>query len=614
MPGVPKKRGRPSKADIAARQAIKASQEAAKAQAAAGKAAAEHGAVPVPTADLDPPTQHSASVAPAVTAAATQNAAKAAAAKAAGKKPTVAVAPPELTGKAGKPKPPASKGRALVGDAQKPSTAVADKQKLQQLGKHVSQAVEDDSDEGNGISHVSEDVPVSVPAAAASKPGGSKRLKRLRKQQPGAQTDKEQAKQHAVEHDDTAPAKAHAVHSQGSELSHEQRVSVGEPKNVEVMVDAVGLLLDPVDAGCARARPWMKHTQKAAEEAQAAEQAQAAAEASAKLTEVNDTSTAQPRSAATAVAQDPTAVAANQDSIGQVGSGGSGPAGVGGQSAQNKFHGRLGATEAEQQPQQQDQHSEVQRQHAPRGSRTSPRSPPPLPATQPKHADSRTGTSQPRGGTSHPNQPPAGRNGNASGDRHTQHRQVEDKFEEAPASPSNEARSGDSSDNATVQHGVGHTGESSEALPASMKSSKPAVQQQQQQHQPPTSSISEQAIHSAAGNTKPGTAQLALCQTLYPCENSIGSFSTEICVLAQFVVFGLRSRNGAVWGNRQLVPTTLSVQSPTSVTGAHRLMHYAGCPVTSILCSTCFVLHSAAPACSTMSSHAGQTFQDGTNW
>lgn len=531
---MPKKRGRPSRADIAARQALKASQEAAKAQAAAGRAAAEHAAVPVPTADLDPPTQQSASVAPDATAAVTQNAAKAAAAKAAAKKPRVAVAPPELTGHASKPKPPASKGRPLAGDAQKPGTAAADTQNLQKLGRHVSQAVEDDDeDEGNGISHISDDVPVPVPVpAAAPKPGGSKRLKRLRKQQPGAQTDKAQAKQHAVEHDDAAPAKAHVVHSQGSGLSREQRVSVGEPKTVEVMVDAVGLLLEPVDAGCARARPWVKHTQKAAEEAQAAERAQTAAEASPKLTEVNDTSTGQPRSAAAAAAQDPRAVAATQDSIGQVGSGGSGLAGAAEQSAQNKFHGRASAAEAHQQAQQQDQHSEVQRQHAPRGSRTSPRSPPPLPApTQPKHADSRTGTSQPRGGSSQRTQPPPGRNGNASGDRRTQHRQVEDKFQETPASPSDGARSGDSSDNATVQHGVGHTGESSEALPpASMKSSKPAVQlqrQQQHQQQPPTSSISEQAIHSAAGNTKPGTAQLALCQTLYRCENSVGRFPSR---------------------------------------------------------------------------------------
>ena len=533
---MPKKRGRPSRADIAARQALKASQEAAKAQAAAGKAAAEQGAVPVATADLDPPTQQSASVAPDATAAVTQHAAKAAAAKAAAKRPTMAVAPTELTGNAGQPKPPASKGRPLAGNAQKPSTAVAARQNLQKVGKHVLQAAEDDddNDEGNALSHVSDDVPVSVPAAAAPKPGGSKRLKRLRKQQPSAQIDKAQAKQHAVEHDDTAPAKAHVVHSQGSELSREQRVSVGEPKTVEVMVDAVGLLLEPADAGCARARPWVKHTQKAAEEAHAADQAQTAAEASPKLTEVDDTSTGQPRSAA--AAQDPRAVAATQDSIGQVGSGGSGLAGAAEQSAQNKFHGRASAAEAQQQAQQQDQHSEVQRQHAPRGSRTSPRSPVPLPtATQPKHADSRTGTSQPRGGTSQPTQPPAGRNGNASGDRRTQHRQVEDKFEEAPASdsPSDGARSGDSSDNATVQHGVGHTGESSEALPASMKSSKPAVQlqrQQQHQQQPPTSSISEQAIHSAAGNTKPGTAQLALCQTLFRCTNSVGTFSTEIRV------------------------------------------------------------------------------------
>ena len=478
--------------------------------------------MPVATADLDPPTQQSAYAAPAAAAAVTQNASKAAAVKAAAKKPTVATAAAELIGDASKLKPPSAKGRLGVGNAQKSGSAVAasiaaDKHDLQRLGKRVSQPVEDDDHEEDDNSNMPDDTPVPV---AASTSGASKKLKRLRKQPSGAQSEKAQDTQQALEDGDTALAQADMVHFQGSGLSREQPVSAGKPKHVEVFVDAVGLLLDPVDAGCARARPWLKHVQKAAEEAQAA------TEAIAKQTEVTDTSTAKPKSAAAAPATaavavtDPTAVAANQDSVGQAGSDGSGPAGVAEQSGQKEFHskarskeGRTNATEA-QQPLQQDQHSQVQRQHAPRGSRTSPRSPPPMHAVQPKHADSRTGTSHPRGGTSHPADAPAARNANASRSRRTQHRQDDDKCEEAHASPSDGARSGDSSDNATVQLGVGHTGESSEALPASMKSSKPAVQlkrqqQQQQLHQPPTSSVSEQAIHSPAGNTKPGTAFLA---------------------------------------------------------------------------------------------------------
>ena len=516
VPGVRKKRGRPSKAEIAAREAFKASQDGANAAAAAGKAAVEHGAVPVPTADLDPPAQQSANAAPAGAAAVTQGAAKAAAVKAATKKPTVAAAAAESTGNASNLKPSAMFGRPAIGNAQKPSPAVAasvaaDKQDLQRLGKRASQPIEDD-DEGHEDSHVPDDTPLPV---AASKPGVSKRLKRLRKQ-----SEKEQDTQQAQENDDAAPAQADVGHSQGSGPSREQPVSAGEPKRVEVFVDGVGLLLDPVDAGCARARPWLKHIQKAAEEAQAA------AEAAAKQSKVDDTSTDKARSVAAAkapavaAAKDPAAVAANQDSVGQVGSGGSGLAGGAEQSGQKEFDskarskgGRTSVTKA-QQSQQQDQHSQVQRQHAPRGSRTSPRSPPPMPTVQFKHADSRTGTSHPRGGSSsHPTGAPAARDAIASRNRKTQHGQAGDTFEEAHASPSDGARSDDSSDNATMQHGVGHTGESSEALPASMKSSKPAMQlqrQQQQLHQPPTSSISEQAIHSAAGNTKPGAVLLAL--------------------------------------------------------------------------------------------------------
>lgn len=98
----------------------------------------------------------------------------------------------------------------------------------------------------------------------------------------------------------------------------------------------------------------------------------------------------------------------------------------------------------------------------------------------------------------------AGATGSPASDRRT-----EDSTQNAiPAASEEERRSEDSSGNATaVQHGVGHTGESSEAVPVSMRSSKPArghqhQQQQQQQHNRPTSSLSELGLNSAAGNNK----------------------------------------------------------------------------------------------------------------
>ena len=96
----------------------------------------------------------------------------------------------------------------------------------------------------------------------------------------------------------------------------------------------------------------------------------------------------------------------------------------------------------------------------------------------------------------------AGATGSPASDRRT-----EDSTQNAiPAASEEERRSEDSSGNATaVQHGVGHTGESSEAVPVSMRSSKPArghQHQQQQQHNRPTSSLSEQGLNSAAGNNK----------------------------------------------------------------------------------------------------------------
>ena len=94
----------------------------------------------------------------------------------------------------------------------------------------------------------------------------------------------------------------------------------------------------------------------------------------------------------------------------------------------------------------------------------------------------------------------AGALGSPASDRHTE----DSSQNAAPAASEEERRSGDSSGNATaVQHGVGQTGESSEAVPVSMRSSKPAGRQhQQQQLHRTTSSLSEQGLNSAAGNAK----------------------------------------------------------------------------------------------------------------
>ena len=548
IPGAKKKRGRPSKADLAAREAFKAAQEAKEATqteaAAAATAAAAakpsgkpHGkpaAVPIPTADLDPPALQSASISPA--------AANAAAAKPAVKKPAVATSGAESAGKG-----PSAKGRSLspkgisaAGKLQKSSTAVPAttaapgspapvQQDVQQPTKDPM--LDEDADDDDDY------MPLGAVAAAAPKPGLAKGLKRLKKQPPASASNQKQTSQNALEDEEAAPGPSpakHAKRSQGSGHSQEQPFSPGEASHVEIFVDAVGL---PADlAGCARARPWTKHKQKAAAEAQAAAQAaqELAAEQQAAYTAQLKSAPAAPPAAATATVKCPTAVAVNQDSGAQVGSGGRSQAAAAELSGQKDIFSKkrlrkdIPAGNEAQQAQQQDQHSQVQTQHAPRGSRTSPRSPLPLPVDT-QRDDSRTGTSQPRTGHSQPRSIPAAEHSNTAGARRTQHRQTEQVLQQAPASPSNEGRSGDSSDNATVQHGVGHTGESSEALPASMKSSKPALQlqqqhrqqrQQQQQHDRPTSSLSEQAIHSAAGNTKSQLPGVVLISFMLSCPPS----------------------------------------------------------------------------------------------
>ena len=567
IPGMKKKRGRPSKADIAARQAFKAAQEAeaqvaetAAASAEAAKAAvakaaakatnkqstqpaAKPAAVAVPTADLDPPAQHSASTSPAAAAAhiaakpiaAKIAAAKPAAAKPVSKLPIVPSAAADSTGKASLSKGrslspqgrcPAGKHKAVTAAAAaaSPSSPAGKKQGAQRLAKHAKPG--DDTDEDDD--YTPDDTP-----AAAPKLSPAKGMKRLKKQPPAARPEKKQATQQALEDADADAAPVptpavHAKHSQSSSHSQEEPFSPGEPEHVEILVDAVGLLPDQDHASCARARPWTKHLEAAALEAQAAAalQAQAAAEAEAEAAEqlsaeqesdlaAKTASTAQhksataapPMAAAAAARQSPTGPA-NQDSLGEMGSGGSGQAAAAEQSGQRESHNKkrpikdkLVRDEAKQ-AQQQDQHSQVhmQRGTAPRGSRTSPYSPP-LPPADARLDDSRTGTSQPRAGRSHPKSNADAPAAAPGSNRCTQHRQTEEALHEAQASPSNEARSGDSSDNATVQHGVGHTGESSEAAPAYTKARKPAPQHQHPQHLP-TSSLSEQAIHSAAGNTK----------------------------------------------------------------------------------------------------------------
>ena len=496
---------------MAAREAFWAAQEAAETEAeaeaaaalpAAGKAAAETTALPI--AALDPPAQQSVTTAPA---AVPQKAARAAASKPQAKQPTVA--PTAASEDNSTLEPQVSKSRSAAGDAQKAGAALAPSCASLTEGKQGSQrrvptpVGDEDNDDD---SYLPDDDVAATPAANSS------RLKRLRKQPPGAGSKKQPASQHALEDVDAALPAAHVVPPQGSKLSPEVPASAGDPAHVKIFVDAVGASLDHADAGCARARPWVKHLQQAAEE-----EAQAAAEEAAKQKEATVAPTAAPATAGkepTAAAKDSTAVAANHDSVCP------GPKEEENLKRGRPKQGRLAPAVAQQQPQQQDQHSQVQRQHAPRGSRTSPNSPPTLPTAQPKQADSRTGTSQPRGVAAPPINTPSSRDANPPHGRQAHHRQADDNSQEAQASPSDGARSGESSEHASVQHGVGQTGESLEALPASLRSSKPEgqvqrqQQQQQQQQQPSTSSLSEHGLHSAAGNTKPGAAPVPLLAIL----------------------------------------------------------------------------------------------------
>ncbi|DBA97542.1 TPA: hypothetical protein ACH3X1_015236 [Trebouxia sp. C0004] len=507
VPGQKKKRGRPSKQDIAQRQAYQAALEAAEARAAeeaaaeeaaeaaaaqqgadtpvgkqrqGGQPAAKATALPVPTADLDPPAQHSNSVSPAAGA-------KSAAGKPVGKQQSKQpVAGAVGNGKGNKPVPSSPRGRSLSPKGRTLSPTGRPQQKAAAAVPSLASPVHDANDGSDQQRHIQslplEQVfkstePVTTKPATGNDGQG---LKRLKKQPPASKQQTTLAGQLAQQEfgfEDDVPA------------PH----SVAEPKHVEILVTADAMDVDIDEPGCARSRPWTKHQPDAQAGDLVADQAMESADPPAVL----PAAVAADPSSPTAVAKLPT------DIIEQTGSGGAGHATAAPPDHDlphqpfNASRGDAGAAAAAQQHDDKDRRN---MQHQPRTSRTSPATHLPQKAATAQQQQAQTGNSQAGTGNSQPRgrRPGAtGANGSPASDRHT-----EDSSQHAiPAAASEEERrSEDSSGNATaVQHGVGHTGESLEAVPVSMRSSKPA-RGQQQQHNRPTSSVSEQGLNSAAGN------------------------------------------------------------------------------------------------------------------
>ncbi len=538
IPGQKRKRGRPSKQDIAEREAHLAALQAEEAHAAEEAAAARTAkqrqagvavnaiAVPVPTADLDPPAQHSTSTSPVGGKAGSKQAGTAGVGSAAAK--------------ASKPGPASPKGRALSpkGRAQQKAAAAAapspaspshdpqDSQKQQRCDNSVPLG-EVLRSEGSTV----KDLAQAAPKAAVGKP-----LKRLKKQAPATKHGKQLAAQHArqeFELGDDAPvppqtAKAHAqprpqdsADSQdapASEAANKQQTEPAEPKHVEVLVTADAVDVDIEDMGCARARPWTKHLRPQLDteaDEQDAEQAMEHSEPAADVAPTAEAMADPP--ALTAVAKPAAAAATVQDELEQTGSGGVAARVTADRDQPDQGEAVTNSHRVGQAEHHDDgDHSHVG--HEPRTSCTSPHPNPPQPAAvATARQQARTGNSQARTGNSQPrSRPSKGAVDTAGASSPASDRQTEDtSHNTAPAVGEEEQRSEDSSGGGTgVQHGVGHTGESSEAVPVSMRSSKPAAQQQQgTQHNRPTSSISEQGLNSAAGTHRshlPGDVALPL--------------------------------------------------------------------------------------------------------
>ena len=410
VPGQKKKRGRPSKQDIAEREAYKAAMEAEEARAAeeaaaeeaagaaaaqqaahtpvgkqgqAGQPAAKATALPVPTADLDPPAQHSTSVSPAATA-------KSAAGKPVGKPQSKQpVAGAVGNGKGSKPVPSSPKGRSLSPKGRAISPKGRPQQKAAAAVPTPASPVHDASDGSEQQRRVPlEQVLKSTePGIKKSATGNDAQgLKRLKKQPSVSKQQAKLAGQHAqqeFEFEDDVPA------------PH----SVAEPKHVEISVTADAMDVDIAcqdESGCARSRPWTKH--KLHLDAQAGDLVADHAMESADPPAALPAAAAADPSSPTAVAKLPT------DIIEQTGSGGAGHA-TAAPPDHDLPHQSLGASRGDASAaaaQQHDAEGRKNMQHQPRTSRTSPATHLPQKEATAQEQQAQTGDSRARTGNSQP--------------------------------------------------------------------------------------------------------------------------------------------------------------------------------------------------------------------
>lgn len=411
VPGQKKKRGRPSKQDIALRLAHQAAVEAEEARAAeeaaaeeaaeaaaaqqaahtpvgkqrqAGQPAAKATALPVPTADLDPPAQHSTSVSPAAGA-------KGAAGKPVGKQQSKQpVAGAVENGKGNKPAPSSPKGRSLSPKGRTLSPKGRPQQKAATAVPSPASPVHNASDGPEQQRHdrsvpleqvLKSTEPVTKKPATGNDGQG---LKRLKKQPPALKQQTTLAGQHAqqeFELEDDVPAP----------------LKVAEPKHVEILVTADAMDVDIDESGCARSRPWTKHL-KVHLDAQAgdlvADQAMEPADPPAALA----AAVAADPSSPTAAAKLPT------DIIEQTGSGGAGHAATA-PPDHHPPHQPLNASRGDANAAAAQQHDGEDRrnmQHQPRTSRTSPATHLPQKEATAQEQQAQTGDSRARTGNSQP--------------------------------------------------------------------------------------------------------------------------------------------------------------------------------------------------------------------
>ncbi len=407
VPGQKKKRGRPSKQDIADREAYKAAMEAEEARAAeeaaaeeaakaaaaqqaahtpvgkqrqAGQPAAKATALPVPTAELDPPAQHSTSVSPAATA-------KSAAGKPVGKQQSKQpVAGAVGNGKGNKPVPSSPKGRSLSPKGRTLSPKGRPQQKAAAAVPTPASPVHDASDGPEQQRRVPLEQVLKSTEPGTKKPAtgnDGQGLKRLKKQPPASKQQTKLAGQHAqqeFEFEDDVP----------------EPHKVAEPKHVEILVTADAMDVDIDESGCARSRPWTKHKLQLDTQAGdlVADQAMEPADPPAAL----PAAVAADPSSPTAAAKLPT------DIIEQTGSGGAGHA-TAAPPDHDLPHQPLNASRGDASAAAAQQHDDEDRrniQHQPRTSRTSPATHLPQKEATAQEQQAQTGDSRARTGNSQP--------------------------------------------------------------------------------------------------------------------------------------------------------------------------------------------------------------------